>query len=197
MRKSFVFLPVVLLLFSIAFAACGGGDDDEDQISEVIETSIESTDPADCTELLTQAFLEQTEFEQGNAAVRSCEESAPDTSDKPDSVEVSEVEVDGDAATASVAFEGGSFDGQTLAVSLVQEDDQWKLDQIDSFVEFDQAAFADAFEATAVKGDDPLTQAQAACVAENFRTGPADAVQQALLSGDFEELAPAFQGCGI
>jgi hypothetical protein len=185
-----------LLSLALALTACGGGDSDEDQITEAIETSVESTDPADCTELLTQAFLEQTEFEQGQAAVRSCEESAPDTSGKPDSIEVSEVEVDGDAATASVAFEGGNFDGQTLAVSLVKEDDQWKVDRIDSFVEFDQAAFADAFEGTSVKGDDPLTQEQAACIAENFRTGPPDVVQEALLSGDPERLAPAFEGCG-
>ncbi len=92
--------------------------------------------------------------------------------------------MDGDAATASVAFEGGNFDGQTLAISLVSEDDEWKLDRIDSFVEFDQEALAAAVEETAVKGDDPATPEQAACVAENFRTGPPDQVQEALLSGD-------------
>jgi hypothetical protein len=190
-----VLLPVLLLSLGLALTACGA-DSDEDQVTEAIETSINSTDPADCTELLTQSFVEQTEFEQGQAAVRACEESAPETANKPDSVEVSDVEVDGDAATASVAFEGGNFDGQTLAISLVSEDDEWKLDRIDSFVEFDQEALAAAVEETAVKGDDPATPEQAACVAENFRTGPPDQVQAALLSGDPEQLAPAFQGCG-
>jgi hypothetical protein len=190
-------VPLSVLLLAFSLAACGGGDSDEDEITDVIETAVTSTDPADCTRLATQSFLEQAEFERGEAAVESCEESAEDTSDDPESVEVSAVEVDGGSATAAVAFEGSSFDGQTLNLSLLDEDGQWKLDRIESFESFDQRAFADAFEATAVEGDDPLTPEQAACVAENFREGPSETVQEALLSGNPEQLAPAFAGCDL
>ena len=82
-------------------------------------------------------------------------------------------------------------------MSLVSEDDRWKLDSIDDIRDFDQQAFADAFEETAAKGDNPLTPEQASCIADNFRNGPPDVVKKALLSGDPEQLAPAFQGCNL
>ena len=194
MRKPLL-TPLSLIALSLALVACGG-DSDEDQVTETIETSVKSSDPADCTELATQAFVEQTEFEQGEAAVKSCQESASETADDPDSVEISEVKVDGDRATAAVAFTGGTFDGQTLDLSLV-DDGSWKLDSIDDLRDFDQEAFADAFEEVATKGEDPLTPEQASCVADNFRNGPTGVVEEALLSGDPQQLAPAFEGCDL
>ena len=36
-----------------------------------------------------------------------------------------------------VAFIGGSFDGQTVDIDLVEEDGDWKLDEVEGFVNFD------------------------------------------------------------
>lgn len=187
---------LLLVLALLPIAGCGGGDSDEDKVVEVIETSAASTDPADCTALQTQRFNEQATFEKGEAAVENCEAEAKVTSDDPDSVKVSEVEVDGERATATVESEGGSFDGQTVSVSLVDENGEWKLDRIEEFIEFDQDDFAAGFEESATRREeDPLSPREASCVAENFRNAPPDQIQEDILSGDLERILPYFQEC--
>jgi hypothetical protein len=131
-------LPFVFLAFAIAFAACGEGESDEDQISDAIITLAANTDPANCEELATLAFLEQIEHEEGKVAIEECEEDAEDPSNDAETVKVTNVEVDGSGATATAAFEGGGLDGQTLNIALVEEDGNWKLDKIEGFAEFDR-----------------------------------------------------------
>lgn len=193
MKKRHLLLPLALL--ALALVACGGGgDSDEDKIVEVIETSVTSADPADCKELATQAFLEQTELEQGAAAVESCEESAEDTADDPESVEVSEVEVDGSAATANAAFSGGSFDGQTLTVALVDEDGDWKMDEITGFAKFDQEGLATAFE-EAFESDEDVDPQLATCFAETIRELPKAEAEQLVIGGSQEPVVEIVEGC--
>lgn len=195
MKKLHLLLPLALLALVLGLVACGGGgDSDEDKIVEVIETSATSADPADCKELSTQAFLEQTELEQGAAAVKSCEESAEDSSDDPDSVEVSEVEVDGSAATANAAFTGGSFDGQTLTVALVDEDGDWKLNEITGFVDFDQEGLASAFE-EAFGSEEDVDPQLATCFAETIRELPKAEAEQLVIGGSQEPIVEIVEGC--
>src|SRR5688500_1622391 len=98
------------LIAMLAPAACGddeeGGSSDEEEIVALIEESVGTDDPEVCTEAATLAFLEQTELAQGEEAIASCEESTQDPTDDPDSVEVSDVIVDGANATANVAYVG-------------------------------------------------------------------------------------------
>ncbi|MDQ2630936.1 MAG: hypothetical protein M3Y75_08185 [Actinomycetota bacterium] len=195
MRKLRLSLPpLALLALVLGLVACGGGESDEDKIVEVIETSATSADPADCKELSTQAFLEQTELEEGAAAVESCEESAEDTSDDPESVEVSEVEVDGSAATSNVAFTGGSFDGQTLTVALIEEDGDWKLNEITGFAEFDQEKLANAFE-EAFEGEEDVDPRFASCFAEVIRDIPEEEAEEIMISGDSAPIVEIVEGC--
>src|SRR5262245_55412419 len=121
-RSRWPALALLAFALPLTLAACGGGDsgDDEGDVTEVIETSVKTTDPADCTKLATQQFLEQTTFETGDAAVQQCEEDATDPTGDPDSVEVSDVSVDGDTASANVAFTGGTFDGSTISVEVAK-----------------------------------------------------------------------------
>ncbi|HEX6154087.1 MAG TPA: hypothetical protein VFZ19_11255, partial [Solirubrobacterales bacterium] len=188
-------MPLALLALVFGLAACGGGESDEDKVVDVIETSVTSTDPADCKELATQSFLEQTEFEQGADAVESCEESAEDTENDPESVDVSKVEVDGSAATADVAFTGGSFDGQTLSVALVEEDGDWKMDEITGFAEFDQEKLADSFEEGLQSGDDALDPQLATCFAEVVREAPKAQAEEIVIGGSPEPLVEILEGC--
>lgn len=195
MKKLHLLLPLALLALAFGLVACGGGgDSDEDKVVEVIETSATSADPADCKELSTQAFLEQTELEEGAAAVESCEESAEDTSDDPDSVEVSEVAVDGSAATANVAFTGGSFDGQTLSVALIEEDGDWKLDEITGFAEFDQEKLASSFE-EAFESEEDVSPEFASCFAEVIRDISEEEAEEIMISGDSEPIVEIIEGC--
>jgi hypothetical protein len=173
---------IACALAALALAACGGDSaSDEEQITTTIETSLLTDDPADCETYSTQAFLEQTEGDTGEAAVASCEEDVEDASNNPDEVTVSEVEVDGDSATAEVAFVGGGLDSQAVAVSLVNEDG-WKLDQIESFVEFDRDAFVATLEEGFATTD--LTDAQSTCVREALDGASPEDLEAVILDGE-------------
>jgi hypothetical protein len=196
LRKLHLLLPFALLALVFGLVACGGGgDSDEDKVVEVIETSVTSSDPADCKALATQEFLEQTEFSQGPEAVKSCKESAEDTSNNPDSVDVSKVEIDGSDATADVAFVGNDFDGQTLAVALVEEDGDWKMDAITGFAKFDQEKLATAFEESLQSGEEPLEKDLAVCFAEVLRDAPKSEVEEIVIGGSSQPIVEIIEGC--
>lgn len=188
-------MPLALLALALGLVACGGGESDEDKVVEVIETSATSADPADCKELATQDFLEQTEFSQGAEAVESCEENAKDTSDDPDSVEVSKVEVDGSDATADVAFKGGNFDDQTLSVALVEEDGDWKMDEVTAFAKLDQEKLATSFEEGLQSGEDALDPQLATCFAEVLRELDKPEVEEVVIGGSPEPIVEIIEGC--
>ena len=94
----------------------------------------------------------------------------------------------GNSATAEALYTGGLFDGQTLVYSLLKDSNQWKLDRLDDFKEFDLQDFADAFAETAPRFTNPLTQEQASCAAEEFSSRSPNEVKAGLLSGDLEQL---------
>ena len=130
---------------SLALVACGGGDEggeDEDKVTEVVETTYTTADPALCTDAMTQTFVEQITGESGEFAIENCEEGFSEAAQE--SVDVSNVEVDGDTATVELGgSEGDINEGQVLLLGLVKEGEQWKLDRIQDYAEFDQQAFAD------------------------------------------------------
>lgn len=195
MRKLHLLLiPVLLLISALALTACGGGESDEDQVVETIETSVLSTDPADCERLATLNFLEQTQFTEGNGAVKSCEEDAEDDETDADSVEVTNVQVDGSKATADAAFGGGTFDGQTFSVALVEEDGDWKLDEITGFAKFDGDRLAETFEEefTNEEGADPKV---AACIGDQFRELEQSEFEEFIIGGDTQPLGKIFEAC--
>ena len=189
-------LAAVAVAATLTLAACGGdddgGSDDEADITEAIEASATENDPANCTELQTQAFTEQTEFATGEEAVTSCEEDVDETA--ADSVEVENIEVDGDAATAEVAVTGAGLDGQTIGLSLVKEGDQWKLDSFDEFVTFDKDAFVAAFSEELAS--DPEVPAEVVtCIEDSLTTADDATIQSAFLSGDENDLVGLFGTC--
>jgi hypothetical protein len=189
-------LPALLLALALGLAACGGGgESDEDKVVETIETSALSADPADCKELATIGFLEQTQLEKGDAAVESCEEDAKDGENDPDSVKVTKVKVDGSDATADAAFEGGTFDGQTLSVALVEEDGTWKMDEITKFAKLDQEQLATAFEEALTSGEDALPEDVGTCFGEVIRELPAEEVEEVIIGGDPQPLVELLEGC--
>lgn len=195
MKKLHLLVPFVLLFLALGLAACGGGDEsDEDKIVDVIETSVTSTDPADCTELMTQNFLEQIQFSEGAEAVESCEENAEETGDNPDSVEVAKVEIEDSAATADVTFAGGSFDGQTFTVALIEEEGDWKLDEIVGFAEFDQDQLASSFE-EAFEDEESIEPQVASCIGEVLRELPRAEAEEIAISGSSEPIVELVKGC--
>lgn len=192
-----IYLPLFLLVCAFGLIACGGGgDSDEDKVAEVIETSATSEDPADCEALATQAFMEQTEARKGTVAVEHCEENNEDDEDAPDSVEVSNIEIDGSRATAEAEFIGGdSITGQTLSLALVEEDGDWKLDEITGFAEFDQEALAELFEEAVLEEAGGRLQPIARCIGDGIRELSRLEAEELVIGGSERPLTEVIEPC--
>lgn len=124
------------LLLAVAFLApasgCGGGEQEEGARGEVaatLRTALTTSDPAVlCGEALSEVLVARVygsperclAVESGSAASRQ----------PPRSVSVSGIEVDGDAARASVAVHGGSQDGVRGGLSLVRDGERWRVDDL-------------------------------------------------------------------
>lgn len=188
---------VALLVASLVLVACGdsGGGSAEDQIEATIVTSVTTTDPSKCTELMTANFVDQNSDQSGAAALKECEAEADDPEDDPDEVTVSAIEIDGTEATANVAFVGGGLDGQTVSVDLVEEDGAWKLDQITSFVELDNEALARTLEARFESASSEITPEQLACLGDAFRGASKAEIEELLLSGSSQPLVEFVRVC--
>jgi len=192
-----VMVPAILA--ALALAACGGddgGSEDEDQITEAIEKSASEADASACTEFQTQNFVEQTSGGTGEEAVERCRESQQEEP-LADSVDVSDIEIDGDSANAVAALSGGFIDGQSLELGLANEGGQWKLDELVGFAEFDREKYVD----TIVQGIGEETggaQEIQTCVRQRIEEVSDEQLQETFLGNDdtvFERsLAPCFEG---
>jgi hypothetical protein len=192
-------LPLLLIASISAaalLAACGGGggNDDNAQITNVIQTAVKSNDPADCTKLETQQFVEQTELQSGQAAIQQCQKDATDTSDNPDSVDVTNVTSSGDTGSADVTFHGGSFDGSTLTVAVSKDGNQWKLDKVIDIPKFNFPALVQSLSAR-LNSDSTIPPQVASCIGQAFNNAGADQVKSIILSGSGDQLTALFSTC--
>lgn len=196
MLKRRLSLACLLAFSALAVVACGsGGNSDESQIEEAIETSATSTNPADCTKFETQQFMEQTAQESGKAAVTKCEEEA-EAEKGAESVSVSGVEVNGSHATAEAALTGGALNGQTVEVELVKGGEQWQLNEVVKFTEFDRAKLVEFVEEEFTPSATGLSPKLAGCFVEAFQEDSQADIEELILSNSseaFEELAEACQ----
>ena len=181
---------VFLLISAFALAACGSSESDEDKIVSVIETGVVSTDPADCEAKQTVNFMEQGNEGEGEEAVEECEEDAEDETGNPESVEVSEVEVEGSEATADAAIKGGSFDGQTVIFSLAEEEGDWKMNEIEGFAKFDREKLIAGFEEQLAEAEG-VEPELAECIVETSEESSDSELEELALGGPegFTELA--------
>jgi ABC-type glycerol-3-phosphate transport system substrate-binding protein len=195
LKKRHLLLISALLVSALTLVACGSsGSSDEEKIEEAIETSATASDPANCTKLETPAFSEQSSGESGKAAIKACEEEAKDPEGKAESVAVSEVEVDGSKATANAAITGGSLEGQTASIALVEEGGQWKLDQITGFVKLDQEQLAKVFEEQLEKSGEVKPEVTA-CIVAGIEGASKDEAEEFILDPSNQALGELAESC--
>jgi hypothetical protein len=189
-------VALVVVLGVVAFWAVRLlGGDDESEVAAAIERVATSDDPAVCTESATQAYLEQVSGLPGDAAVTACIQTAGEPALSPDAVEVSEVTIDGDDATALVAYEGSSLSGATVEVALVRVDGEWLVDQRVEFEGLDREALAAGLRETLAAPPTSLTAAGAECASERLLALSKAGLQSALLSADTSTYIKAIVVC--
>jgi hypothetical protein len=193
-----ILVPLALLaLAALMLTACGGGgSSDEDKITEAIETAATTSDPSNCTELETLAFVEQNSQQKGKAAVKACEEEAEAGAEEAEGANVSNVSINGSKATAETEFEGGSLGSQSLEIALAEEDGSWKLDQIEGFADYDGKALGEAFEKQFEAEPGELEPEQAKCISGKIAgLSQADA-EEVFFGGSAEPIIELAQSCG-
>jgi len=189
------FALVLGMLAALALVACGssGNSDDEDQITAAIDRAATSGDPAACTEVQTQSFVEQTSGGGSAAdAIKQCEEDASEG--VAEEVDVSDIEVDGDSATANATVTGSVFNGQTLQVALVKDGDRWKLDEFTGFKDFDRES-VNAALAEEISSDPQSSPEAADCVTQQVQAVSDQQVQALFLGTDPQAENAIFGPC--
>ncbi len=194
--RQIALLALPCLAAALGLGACGSGSDsssaDVKEITGAIVTSGTTETESECTEMETQRFVEQISSEKGQAAIDACKEAGDTNAEK---IDVSDVKVDGDGATAIAAIAGGTFDGQSLRVSLIREDGKWKLDYFDGFESFDKAKLVDALTAALSGSSETFTPEQGQCIGDALGEAGDTELQEIILSGDSNRLVPFVKPC--
>lgn len=187
---------LLVALIALGIAGCGGSDNGESAaVTAAIKRASATTDPADCTRLLTQRFVDQTELADGKAALKSCRDDAHDGSGNARSTTVSNVTVAGATAHARAAFEGGDLDGQALNLRLVKQNGRWKLDHMDSFARFDRTRFLRATRSSLQRPPQELPQEAVGCIVGRFNALSDGELQAVFLQSDPGRIASLTGPC--
>lgn len=100
--------------------------------------------------------------------------------------------MDGSTATAETTLTGGTFDGQRLALALVEDGESWKLDEFVRFANFDRermiASFSEEIAANA-----PAELAQ--CVRRRLQALSDQQIQSYLINPDPAGIKLVFGPC--
>ena len=187
---------VLFAVLALALSACGDSNDDSDEarIHAVLERAFVSFDADACTEILTPRALEQVEFSDSEDALESCVDGADDPDDNAEAIEVPDLEVSGDDATAIVTPQGGSIDGASIGLELVDRDG-WRIDRIASLEVLDRERFLEASMREIVE-DDSLLAGQGRCVADRVGAAASDAeLERMYVDQDVGFLYDAIRAC--
>lgn len=157
-------------------AGCGGGQTEAAKIADVIKHGLATTNPADCTGLMTHAYLLQNHLGTDQTVLRMCTQDLRDPTGNPRSVDVVGVRIAGPLATANAAIHGGDLDGQTLRLRLRNDGGRWRLDRIEAFAIFNRAKFLAGVMTDFSSGSGALSRPLASCV-----VGRMDALDDARL----------------
>jgi hypothetical protein len=201
MKKPLLFLPFLLIAAALALSACGGGGssssggDEEAAIEEAVEKAATTNDPSKCTELQTQAFNEQEKATSGKEATEICEEEAEQQESPAETVDVSNIKVDGETATAQAEVHGSALNGQTVELELVNEDGNWKLNEFVEFAKFDAKTLGESFEKEFTAAEGEVSPGLAKCISEGIGKLSQEEAEAVAFEGDLEIVESMVGNC--
>ena len=195
-------MTVVALSLAV-LAGCGGDSEGgsaeaEGAITEVLETSFTTADPAQCEQVTLDA-LEQFDpgIAEGGDPAAICRKGL-DESSSAESIEIGDIAVDDGTATAEVTPQGGTFGGSTVTVALV-EDGGWKIDGFPGLRIDDRDAYLAAYAERAAAGafgSDGLPPRDARCVVDDIRANvTTDELERSVTEGERGYLYDSVRSC--
>lgn len=111
-------------------AAVPTGDDEEADVRAVVERSFVNPEAANCDEIYTERLLRWAAHEESLTAARGdCRESEEE-SIPAGRVTYGAITVEAPQATAVVRVHGGDQGGHTLTMSLLSDEDGWRIDRL-------------------------------------------------------------------
>jgi hypothetical protein len=152
-------------------------------IEQMLSRTMTENDPAQCTEDMTPALVEQSfGGHEGTTPMQRCvEKNTTEEDAMADSVTIKSVQVNGLTARAVIATHGGSMDGGQVTVDLVAQGGRWKLDHL-ADIQFDRAKVDRMYlREMQVAG---MTPGESRCLVRTFDREFSDAeLERATLSG--------------
>jgi hypothetical protein len=189
-----------LALVALFAAGCGGGSGSgsgDDEVKRVLETFFATSDPAQCEQFTERAFRQLAPNVAASPnRLAECRKSI-DPTGVAKSIRVSDVSIDGAKATATVTPDGGTFEGATVTLALVDQGG-WKIDGITDVQLSDRDAFLQEVDARAKKsfGNDAFTSEESECIAKYIRREVSkEEIERGIVSGDRTYLYDAVRLC--
>jgi hypothetical protein len=178
---------LVGIALAVAAAGCGGGgSSDDDEIGRVLTTSFTTADPAQCEQLTAKGLRQIAPFVADAPDPDKACRDALDPASSSHSIQVSELRVEGEHATAKVTPAGGSLGGAVVTVALADQDG-WKIDGFDDVEIVDRNAYLSSLGAAAESsfGHDTLRPEDSRCIAEYIRRKVSNAqLERSITSGE-------------
>jgi hypothetical protein len=182
-------LATTLALLLVAAAGCGGdsgGGSGQEEVGRVLQTFFTTSDPVQCEELTNNAFKQLSpNVLAADDPSAECRKSLNPTGEAR-AIQVSDLNIDGSKATATVTPDGGTFEGATLKLELV-DDGGWKIDGITDVQLTNREEFLREVDARSKKsfGNDAFTSEQSDCIAKYIRReASTDEIERSIVSGD-------------
>ncbi len=130
---------------------------------------------------------------EGNA-LKQCEEATESGAGVAESVNVLNVNVNGESAPAEAEQTGGGLDGQVIEVGLVEEGGDRKMNELLGSTKFDGRAFAETLEAKLAE-EEGVGPELAKCVSESVGTLSQEEAEMIVFEKNLEPLEEAAGGC--
>jgi hypothetical protein len=167
---------------------------DEQQIEATIREAVVNTDPDVCAEFLSQRYLEESFQKPGLEALAVCRAFKEQTGRYVDQIDIVDVAIHGDTATATAVPSSDGNDTAELRYTLAKESGRWKLDRPERLAEIDLEEVAAGLKRGIVGKGVEVTPAASACIDGWVRGRPRADLEDLLTDLAEGKLQPAAEG---
>jgi hypothetical protein len=152
-------------------------------ISQLLSRTFTTSDPKQCTNDMTAAFLRQR-YGSSKGTLDRCQRAnvAADPKEESDSITVESVTVNGRHASAAFLANGGYFGGSVFTVRVVHQGDRWKLESLTD-VRVERPTF-DQHIKDSLRQEGYLPAEQTCAIAKFDHTVSDDDIARSIVVGD-------------